>query len=139
MLPSAGQDLINFWPKGPPTMQMNDAYFPGPNVPGPTEAIKHDQGKRDWALLPWDSVEEVVKVLEFGASKYAKHNWQQGEGFKYSRSFNALMRHMRAFMNGEDNDPETDISHLAHAMCNLMFMQHFVLNKDKYASCDDRQ
>lgn len=101
-------------------------------------AIKHDNGKRDWSLLPYDSVEEVVKVLEFGANKYARDNWKRGEGFKYTRSFNALQRHILAFMRGEDNDPETGISHLSHAMCNLLFMQHFVLNKDKYKNCDDR-
>lgn len=101
-------------------------------------AVKYDEGKRDWSLLPFDSIEEVVKVLEFGATKYARDNWKTGEGFKYSRSFNALMRHMLAFMNGQDNDPETGISHLAHAMCNLAFMQHFVLNADKYPTCDDR-
>lgn len=101
-------------------------------------AIKHDTGKRDWSLLPYDSVEEIVKVLEFGAQKYARDNWKQGEGFKYSRSFSALQRHILAFMRGEDNDPETGISHISHAMCNLLFMQHFVLNKDKYKNCDDR-
>lgn len=118
---------------------MNRDFWMGHTEPVYQEiAIKFDQGKRDWSLLPYDSVEEVVKVLEFGAKKYARDNWKQGEGFKYSRSFNALMRHMLAFMGGEDNDPETGISHLAHAMCNLMFMQHFVLNKDTYTECDDR-
>lgn len=101
-------------------------------------AIKHDAGKRDWSLAPYDSIEEIIKVLEFGAKKYAKDNWKQGEGFKYSRTFNAIMRHMLAFMRGEDNDPETGLSHWAHVGCNVLFILHFVLNKDKYATCDDR-
>lgn len=127
-------DYYNFWKTEKRT------YTPPEDTakPIPAAAIKHDSGKRDWSLLPYDSLEEVVKVLEFGAKKYSRDNWKAGEGFKYTRSFNALQRHMLAFMRGEDNDPETGISHLSHAMCNLLFMQHFVLNKDKYKNCDDR-
>jgi hypothetical protein len=42
-------------------------------------AVKYDSGKADWSLMPWEAVEEINKVLEFGAHKYAAHNWQQGE------------------------------------------------------------
>lgn len=128
-------ETYNFWKTGP-VFNTVTSIQPA-NIPSEV-AVKFDTGKRDWSLLPYDSLEEVVKVLEFGATKYARDNWKRGEGFKYSRSFNALQRHMLAFMRGEDNDPETGISHLAHAMCNLLFMQHFVLNKDKYKNCDDR-
>lgn len=102
-------------------------------------ATKFDDGKRDWSLLPYDSVEEIVKVLEFGAKKYARDNWKRGEGFKYSRTFNAIMRHMTAVMfRKEDKDPETGLSHWAHIGCNVLFILHFVLNKNKYDKCDDR-
>jgi hypothetical protein len=37
-----------------------------------TDGVKYDQGKRDWTLLPWDGLEWVVKVLEYGAAKYTK-------------------------------------------------------------------
>jgi hypothetical protein len=102
------------------------------------EATKHDGGKRQWDLLPIDSVEEIIKVLEFGAGKYAAHNWSSNGGFKYSRVFNALIRHLFAFMRGEDNDKETGLSHLAHAGCNVLFLLHFVLHKDKFTTNDDR-
>jgi len=102
-------------------------------------ATKFDEGKRDWSLLPYDSVEEIVKVLEFGAKKYSRDNWKMGDGFKYSRTFNAIMRHMTAVMfRGEDKDPETGLSHWAHVGCNVLFILHFVLNKERYANCDDR-
>ena len=32
---------------------------------------KFDGGKRDYTLLPWDALEEIVKVLEFGAGSGA--------------------------------------------------------------------
>jgi hypothetical protein len=36
-----------------------------------TLGVKHDKGKPQWDLLPWKEMEDVVKVLTFGASKYA--------------------------------------------------------------------
>lgn len=103
-----------------------------------TEAVKADSGKMDWSLLPIESVEEIIKVLEFGATKYDDWNWATGEGFKYTRVFNATMRHLWAWFKGEDNDPETGISHWAHAGCNVLFMLHFIKNKHRYNQ-DDRK
>ena len=77
-------------------------------------AIKYDLGKADWSLMPWEAVEEINKVLEFGACKYAAHNWQQGAGFKYTRVLNSMLRHVFAYMRGEDCDPESGLSHMAH-------------------------
>ncbi len=102
-------------------------------------AVKYDDGKTDWSLLPFEALEEVVKVMEYGKTKYSAHNWSSGEGFKYSRVFNASMRHLLSFMRGEDKDPETGLSHIAHCACNILFLLHFIKFKDKYNNCDDRQ
>ncbi len=101
-------------------------------------AIKHDSGKLDWSLIPWDSVEEILKVLEFGKHKYAAWNWSSNGGFKYTRIFNSLIRHLFAWVRGEDKDPESGLSHLAHAGCNILFLLYFVRHKDKYTTNDDR-
>jgi len=101
-------------------------------------AVKYDDGKLDWSLMPWDSVEEILKVLEFGKIKYASWNWSSGEGFKYSRVFNSLVRHLFAWFRGEDKDPESGLSHLAHAGCNIIFLLYFVKHKNKYKNNDDR-
>lgn len=103
-----------------------------------TAAVKFDAGKLDWSLMPWDSVEEILKVLEFGKVKYAAWNWSSNGGFKYLRVFNSTMRHLFAWVRGEDNDPESGLSHIAHAGCNIMFLMYFIKNKDKYSSNDDR-
>ena len=105
----------------------------------PIQAVKFDEGKRDWSLLPYDSIEEIAKVLEFGKIKYAAWNWTEGGGFKYTRVFNASMRHLLAFMRGEDKDPDSGLSHIAHLGCNVLFLLHFILNKEKYNTCDDRR
>jgi hypothetical protein len=84
------------------------------------EGRKDDGGKLPWHLLPSDAVEEILKVLAFGAAKYEPRNWEKG--MAWSRPFAALMRHMWAWWRGEKADPETGLSHLAHAGCCLLFL-----------------
>jgi hypothetical protein len=82
---------------------------------------KFDGGKLEYGLLPPLALEEVVKVLTFGAQKYDRDNWQKVPDSK-RRYFDALQRHVWAWKRGEQFDPESGIHHLAHAMCCLMFL-----------------
>lgn len=102
-------------------------------VPKLTQAVKHDAGKPPMALLSRTALEEVAKVMAFGAQKYAAHNWRSG--FKWSRTLDAAVRHLYAFIDGEDKDPESGLSHLAHAMCCLMFTLEF---EKTHPELDDR-
>lgn len=81
---------------------------------------KHDQGKVRMDLLPPVALEQVAKVLTFGADKYDDHNWRKG--FKYSRLIGAALRHIFSFSRGENLDPETGLPHLAHAACCILFL-----------------
>lgn len=83
-------------------------------------AIKKDEGKNRLELLPILALEETGKVLTLGAKKYADHNWRKG--FDWSRLEGACMRHLTAFMRGEDYDPESGLLHLAHLNCEVMFL-----------------
>lgn len=82
--------------------------------------IKYDRDKVRMELLSVCALQEIAKVLTVGAQKYTSHNWRQG--FAWSRLHGALLRHVTAHMSGEDRDPETGYSHLAHAGCCLMFL-----------------
>ena len=85
--------------------------------------LKKDHGKDRWDLLPWEEVEEIVKVLTFGANKYADNNWQKVPQGR-ERYFAAAMRHLVAWRRGEERDPESGLKHLAHAGCCLLFLSH---------------
>lgn len=108
---------------------MTQGYQPiGPKLTQPPgnkqdcgEGKKYDQGKPQWNLLPWLAVEEVVKVLTFGAKKYAPDNWRRVADAR-NRYSAAALRHISAFMRGEEQDPETGLHHLAHATCCLLFL-----------------
>lgn len=84
------------------------------------QGIKNDQGKPPIGLLDRYAIEQEAMVLLFGCKKYSANNWRGG--FKWSRLYDAALRHIFAFIDGEDLDPETGLSHLAHARCMLAFL-----------------
>lgn len=87
----------------------------------PALGVKFDKGKPKWNLLPWDELEDVVHVLTFGAKKYAPDNWKFVDDAN-NRYMDAAMRHLVAHQQGEQRDAESGESHIAHAICCLLFM-----------------
>jgi len=85
-----------------------------------SEGNKYDQNKVRFELLPQASLQEIAKVLTFGAQKYESWNWSKG--IAYSRLLGATFRHLGAWAVGQDKDKETGLSHLAHAGCCILFM-----------------
>ncbi len=89
-------------------------------------SLRYNNGKPDYSLIPMAALAEVAKVLEYGASKYARGNWLRPTSWEVS--FGCLQRHMAAWQAGEDNDAESGRSHIAHAACNLIQMLHMLEN-----------
>lgn len=89
-----------------------------------SQGRKDDSAKRRYSLLPTGTVNSVVDVLEFGSKKYADNNWQKVPNAK-TRYYDAALRHIDAWFNGEIKDSETGLPHLAHAICCLMFLMWF--------------
>lgn len=86
-----------------------------------TQGRKFDAGKLDYTLVPFQGLEEIVKVLMFGAQKYDRHNWRHVPDAEQRYSA-AAFRHMAAHLAGETTDHETGLSHLAHAGCCILFL-----------------
>lgn len=84
------------------------------------EGKKLDAGKPGMDLLPYDALVEIAKVLDFGAKKYSPGNWSKG--IQLSRLISAAERHIGEFKEGRDIDPESNLNHIAHAACNLLFI-----------------
>ena len=87
---------------------------------------KDDLGKLRYDLLPVQPLEDVVKVLTFGARKYADNNWQLVPEAK-ARYTAALMRHFELWRKGELLDLDSHLPHLAHVACNALFLAWFDL------------
>lgn len=86
--------------------------------------VKYDSKKPDYSLIPPHALDDVAKVLTYGAQKYDRHNWKQLENLD-TRYFAAAQRHLWAIQRGEILDEETGLHHAAHAICCMMFMLEF--------------
>jgi len=85
------------------------------------KGVKYDKEKRNWSLLPFNELNDVVDVMTVGAKKYERDNWMRVPNAR-DRYFSATMRHLVAWWNGERDDEETGKSHLAHAVCCILFL-----------------
>jgi hypothetical protein len=97
------------------------------------QALRYNQGKLQWSLVDFKSLEGLVQVLEMGAKKYDKHNWKKG--MPITQVSESLMRHLFAFLNGENTDSESGLSHISHVLCNAMFIEYILREKPEF---DDR-
>jgi hypothetical protein len=81
---------------------------------------KYDDGKLRYDLIPPHALEQVTRVLTFGAAKYGDNNWKITK--PESRYTAAAMRHGEAYRKGEKFDKESGIHHLAHRICCDLFL-----------------
>jgi len=72
--------------------------------------------KTPLGLIPPYAMEQTALAHKLGAEKYGPFNWRD-TGVCVSTYINAIMRHINAFRDGENLDPESGISHLAHIAC----------------------
>ena len=99
----------------------------------PEAAVKHDADKPRLDLIPPEALMAVGEVFAYGAEKYEEWNWRKG--MEHSRLVSALLRHLMAHQMGEDKDPESGHTHLAHMACNALMLLGSYLNED---GVDDR-
>lgn len=74
-------------------------------------AVKFDQGKLRYDLIPPDALEAEAEVYTIGAHKYGDNNYLKG--MNWSRVIAALQRHLKAWEKGEIHDPVDGQFHLA--------------------------
>lgn len=97
------------------------------------KAIKHDACKAPISMIPRSALEAEAQVMHFGAEKYGRDNWRKG--MEWTRLIDAALRHITAFNEGEANDRESNLDHLAHARCCLAFLIEYAA---KDLGSDDR-
>lgn len=117
------------------------------------EALRYNTGKPQWSLVHYESIEPMIKVLEYGAHKYSI--FKDDNGVEYTgtqvsvqdvkkmnltlvssgrdnwkkpmdlkKILESLQRHVAALMDGEELDSESEISHMGHIQCNAMFYNY---------------
>jgi hypothetical protein len=105
-------------------------------VPEKEQALRYNNGKAQWSLVDFKSLEPLVDVLEYGAKKYERNNWKKG--LPVNENCESLMRHVIAFMDGENTDSESGCSHLGHIMANAMFLSWILENKPEFDNRNEK-
>jgi len=69
-----------------------------------------------------------------GAAKYGRFNWRQ-HMVSSTVYYDAAQRHLFAWFDGEDIDPESGLSHLAHVMACM----NIILDAEKHSKLNDNR
>ena len=85
--------------------------------------LRFNQGKLRYDLVEPRAHRDMVEVLTDGAIKYNSRNWENG--LSWTSVLASLKRHIAAIESGKDYDPESGRLHIAHAACNVHFLNAF--------------
>lgn len=80
---------------------------------------KEKDKKLRWDLLPWNTIESIVKVITKGAEKYGIDNWKTINNNMFEA---AMFRHFMEYKKGKHIDKQWNLPHLSHFVCNAIFL-----------------
>ena len=86
--------------------------------------IKYDHDKPDLSLLPKAALDGAAQAFMFGAKKYGRDNYRGG--MEWQRLTASALRHITAFNEGENNDVESGLSHVHHALACLSMLALYI-------------
>jgi len=90
---------------------------------------KRDEGKPRLDLLPTPALAKTADVFEYGTHKYEPWSWRKHPA-EPNRWYASTMRHLFAWVEGEETDPESGLPHLAHATADLLIMLQIKEDRD---------
>lgn len=85
---------------------------------------KDAQGVKKFSMsyVPAPVLAEVAVGMTEGGYKYGRHNYRV-IGVRGSIYYDATMRHLMQWWEGEDVDPDSGISHITKAICSLVVLR----------------
>lgn len=85
-----------------------------------TGSLRYNKGKPELSQLPPEFLIELAALMTECSKKYKKWNYALGQ--PYTMAYDSMMRHILAFMSGDDKDRESGFSHLTHIAANALIM-----------------
>lgn len=123
-------------------LNLTEAPMTLDNIPPPPSGTdpKGEAGKAKAPLylLPPEALRQAAWAHSLGAVKYGPANWRSNK-VKASTYISAMMRHIAAYLDGEDHDAETSahagqpVSHLA----NVIASANILIDAKKNGTLED--
>jgi len=82
--------------------------------------------KVPFSTVPSRVVAEIGLAMLEGARKYGRHNYREA-GVRASVYYDALQRHINAWWEGEDIDPDSGLNHVVKALASLVVLRDSML------------
>ena len=80
------------------------------------------------STVPAEVLMEIGVGLLEGARKYGRHNYR-AIGVRASVYYDATMRHLMAWWEGEDIDKDSSLNHITKAICTLVVLRDAMINE----------
>jgi len=109
------------------------------SYPDDNPKTQYGEKKLKMSSTPIMPLQEMGKVFELGAKKYGRYNWRL-HAVSATVYYDAALRHLMAWFEGEDMDPESAVSHLAHVMACMAILMDAQKNgklKDNRLDAED--
>jgi hypothetical protein len=90
--------------------------------------------KVPFSTIPGQVEGEIGLALFEGARKYGKYNYR-AIGVRYSVYYDATMRHLKSWHEGQDIDPDSGLNHITKAIAGLIVLRDSMLQEN---AIDDR-
>lgn len=133
-LVGAGQ-RINLFPGVGPAQAPEPAAAPAAatvKASNPKDAV--GSKKAPLSVVPFPPLYEAAAGMLEGACKYRRHNYRE-IGVRASVYFDAAMRHLTSWWEGQDIDPESGIHHISKVLSCLLVLRDAQMSDKCY---DDR-
>ena len=88
--------------------------------------------KAPMSVIPANVIADLGLALMEGAAKYGRHNYR-GIGVRASVYYDATIRHLFGWWEGEDIDPDSGLSHVTKAIASLTVLRDAMMQ----GKCED--
>lgn len=87
-----------------------------------TTGLRYNQDKPEMSMIleADKAMAGLSKVLMYGRDKYSRGNWLGG--LEHMGIVDCLMRHLTAYVSGENLDEESGLPHVDHVLANALFL-----------------
>lgn len=87
----------------------------------PKDEMSRLQNRLPFGLVPSAGLVEVTLAFADGARKYGAYNWRE-VGVRAMTYADAILRHTRAWVDGEDCAVDSGVHHLGHAAAGALIV-----------------